>query len=70
MQSSSSFDPMAAAVESKVVVPELVLKKQKRNEEWELARKEALEKQKNITPRIVRSFSIVLSRMPRNIPSR
>uniref|UniRef100_A0A7N0UVN8 60S ribosomal protein L7 n=1 Tax=Kalanchoe fedtschenkoi TaxID=63787 RepID=A0A7N0UVN8_KALFE len=37
---------MAAAVESKIVVPESVLKKQKRNEEWALAKKEALEKQK------------------------
>ncbi|KAL9686316.1 hypothetical protein QQ045_023772 [Rhodiola kirilowii] len=35
-----------ASVESKVVVPESVLKKQKRNEEWALAKKEALEKQK------------------------
>ncbi|CAM8894655.1 unnamed protein product [Rhodiola kirilowii] len=35
-----------AAVESKVVVPESVLKKQKRNEEWALAKKETLEKAK------------------------
>uniref|UniRef100_A0A7N0UDH3 Ribosomal protein L7 n=1 Tax=Kalanchoe fedtschenkoi TaxID=63787 RepID=A0A7N0UDH3_KALFE len=35
-----------AAVESKVVVLESVLKKQKRNEEWALAKKEALENQK------------------------
>ncbi|CAM8897268.1 unnamed protein product [Rhodiola kirilowii] len=35
-----------AAVESKLVVPESVLKKQKRNEEWALAKKETLEKAK------------------------
>ncbi|CAM8891690.1 unnamed protein product [Rhodiola kirilowii] len=35
-----------AAVDSKVVVPESVLKKQKRNEEWALAKKETLEKAK------------------------
>ncbi|CAM8994656.1 unnamed protein product [Rhodiola kirilowii] len=35
-----------AAVEGKVVVPESVLKKQKRNEEWALAKKDTLDKAK------------------------